>query len=172
MRRCCIVWRQYRKRKQSKASPYPYFRRRWSKKGGAAVSSSRLLHWTCGLSLFPSSLWSHSVHAPMSIYRHRTWAELGLAFLLFLGYSSILAEPPADRISGVVLDPQGAGVSSAHVSLLDAAVTVLLETNSDANGNFSFNSVMPGTYQLPPPSVQRTSSTITPQVLQSTGRMR
>jgi hypothetical protein len=69
--------------------------------------------------------------------------------LLLLAFAHcLLAEPPADRVSGTIVDPQGAEVSNAHVSLLNAAGTTVLETTSDNNGNFAFNSVSPGAYQL------------------------
>lgn len=68
--------------------------------------------------------------------------------LLWLSCSSLLAEPAAGSIAGKVLDPQGAAVSGAHLSLLNAAGTVVRDFISDAQGNFTLDAVSPGYYQI------------------------
>jgi hypothetical protein len=69
-------------------------------------------------------------------------------FWIFAACCSLAAEPPGGRITGKVLDPQGATVSGAHLSLLNAAGTSIRETTSDAQGNFTLDGINPGSYQL------------------------
>ncbi len=54
----------------------------------------------------------------------------------------------AGRVWGKVLDPQGAPVENAHVKLLDSAGALTSESTSDSLGNFSFESVEVGQYQI------------------------
>ena len=73
---------------------------------------------------------------PISTFRRQLW-RLGVCGLLILLTSSgLLAEPPLGRIAGTVLDPQGAAVSGASVSLLNAAGTTVRSAVSDAQGHF------------------------------------
>ena len=65
-----------------------------------------------------------------------------------LAVTSLRAEPPLGRISGKVLDPQAASVREAKISLVNAAGTTVASTSSNAEGDFSFESVRPGSYQL------------------------
>ena len=65
-----------------------------------------------------------------------------------LAVTSLRAEPPLGRISGKVLDPQAASVREAKISLVNAAGTTVASTSSNAQGDFSFESVRPGSYQL------------------------
>jgi hypothetical protein len=70
-----------------------------------------------------------------------------LAWILLAG-TWLAAEPPLGRIGGKVLDPQGAIVPGAHVSLVNAAGTTVASTTSDAEGSFAFESMSAGSYQL------------------------
>jgi Carboxypeptidase regulatory-like domain len=50
-------------------------------------------------------------------------------------------------VTGTVLDPMGAVVPGAGITLIDAKKKIL-ETSSDAAGHFEFAAVAPGTYEL------------------------
>jgi hypothetical protein len=52
------------------------------------------------------------------------------------------------QLVGVILDPQGAPVSNAHIRLIAGTSAVSGETRSDGQGNFQFASIIPGTYRL------------------------
>ena len=51
-------------------------------------------------------------------------------------------------ISGVVLDPSGASIASANVSLMDSDSKPQAQASTDNNGAFSFGDVAPGKYTL------------------------
>ena len=67
---------------------------------------------------------------------------------LMLAVTILRAEPPLGRISGKVLDPQGAAVARAHVALLNAAGSTVRETTSDAEGQFLLDRIDSGSYQV------------------------
>src|SRR5271157_366889 len=70
----------------------------------------------------------------------------GLCLLLFCAH--LWAAPEEGRVSGRVLDPQGAPVSQARVRLVNAAGATVGETHSDDQGRFTLDGVDPGVYQL------------------------
>ncbi len=89
----------------------------------------------------------------MNASKRKSWtAYLRVAFpafcVLLLWASLCWAGPETGRVSGRVLDPQGAPVSQAHVALVNAAGTTVGETNSDGQGNFVLPGFDPGVYQL------------------------
>ena len=67
--------------------------------------------------------------------------------LLLLGCGNLIAAE-SSRITGKVLDPKGATVAGAKVTLTNAAGTVIRQSNSDAQGIFVFEGIDPGQYQL------------------------
>jgi len=69
-----------------------------------------------------------------------------LCLVLFCAH--LWAAPEAGRISGRVLDPQGAPVLQAHLKLINAAGTTVGDTRSDDQGRFTLDSIDPGDYQL------------------------
>jgi hypothetical protein len=72
-----------------------------------------------------------------------------LALLLFSAWAGVLAEPvTVGRISGKVLDPQGAIVPGAHVALLNAAGAAVRQTITDQQGGFALDRVDSGSYQI------------------------
>ncbi len=81
-----------------------------------------------------------------------TWRANGrmaarvLAWLL-LACGSLSAVDPG-RISGRVLDPKGATVATAQVTLSNAAGTAVRQATTDAQGNFILDGIDPGQYQL------------------------
>ena len=58
------------------------------------------------------------------------------------------AEEAEGRINGTVKDPDGAVVSGASVSLLNAYHAVIAATTTDADGRFALEKLEPGDYQL------------------------
>ena len=59
-----------------------------------------------------------------------------------------VAEEGEGRINGTVKDPDGAVVSGASVSLLNAYRAVIAATTTDAEGRFTLEKLEPGDYQL------------------------
>src|SRR5271166_3788369 len=80
-------------------------------------------------------------------YRAPRTLQLLLGLLLLLGWN-LSASADEGRISGRVLDPQGAPVSQAHVKLVNAAGTTVGETRSDEQGQFVLDVIGAGVYQL------------------------
>jgi hypothetical protein len=70
------------------------------------------------------------------------------ALVLSFWVTNVVAEPAPARIVGKVLDPQGASVAGARVSLINAAGSTVGTTTSDSLGSFAFESVRSGSYQL------------------------
>src|SRR6202790_5371433 len=52
------------------------------------------------------------------------------------------------RLSGAVTDASGAVVSGASVKLQDANGSIVAQTTTDRNGNYSFSSLSPGNYRV------------------------
>jgi hypothetical protein len=71
-----------------------------------------------------------------------------VALIVSFCVTSVVAEPASGRIVGKVLDPQGASVAGAGVSLINAAGATVRATTSDPLGSFAFEGVRPGSYQL------------------------
>ena len=60
----------------------------------------------------------------------------------------IVAQDSEGKITGTVKDPDGAVVSGASVSLLNANRAVVTATTTDAEGRFALEKIKPGDYQL------------------------
>jgi Carboxypeptidase regulatory-like domain len=52
------------------------------------------------------------------------------------------------HLSGVVTDPSGAAIGGANVKLMDENNSVVSQTTTDSNGNYSFSSLSPGNYRV------------------------
>jgi hypothetical protein len=85
-----------------------------------------------------------SKRASFKAYLRATFPALCL--LLFCAH--LWGAPEKARVSGRVLDPQGAPVSQARIKLMNAAGTTVGETHSDEQGRFTLNGIDPGDYQL------------------------
>ena len=59
-----------------------------------------------------------------------------------------VADDADGKINGTVKDPEGAVVSGASVSLLNAHRAVISATTTDAEGRFALEKLEPGDYQL------------------------
>ncbi|MGH9351397.1 MAG: carboxypeptidase regulatory-like domain-containing protein, partial [Terriglobia bacterium] len=75
------------------------------------------------------------------------FAALVCAFLLF-GFSPLAAQIATGGITGTVLDPSGAAVPGANITLSNVATGVNSATRSTATGNYSFSGLPPGTYTI------------------------
>jgi len=73
-----------------------------------------------------------------------------LAFSFFLlGYACQLkAQVLYGSVSGTIMDPSGAGVPKAHVTVTNLATGVVNETDADENGHYTFTDIRPGDYDL------------------------
>ena len=52
------------------------------------------------------------------------------------------------RLSGMVIDPSGAAVGGANVTLQDENGATVAQTSTDSNGNYAFSSLAPGAYRV------------------------
>jgi hypothetical protein len=87
---------------------------------------------------------------PMALARHLarrlTWAIAAMA-LISLGLP-LSAQTTSGTVSGVVKDPQGAGMPTAVVTLTSGLRGTVLTANVGKGGEFTFASVPPETYTL------------------------
>jgi hypothetical protein len=81
-----------------------------------------------------------------SRYVAPTAGALEIAACLLLLCATALAG--SGGIQGRVLDPQGAAVAGAKVTLINAAGSKVGETRSDQNGNFVLAGIAPGVYHV------------------------
>ena len=88
------------------------------------------------------------MQTPTSISRCRLWREVLCGLCLLLACGRLAADPFVGHVDGKVLDPQGAPVEAAHVSLVNAAGSTIRAVTSDEQGNFGFADIDPGSYQL------------------------
>ncbi|MDQ2975795.1 MAG: Plug and carboxypeptidase regulatory-like domain-containing protein [Acidobacteriota bacterium] len=74
---------------------------------------------------------------------------LSLAATLLLGLSGVaLAQETTGRIAGQVVDPAGAVVGNAEVTLTNTSTREERKVQTDENGNYSFTQLQPATYDL------------------------
>src|ERR1700719_3930380 len=55
---------------------------------------------------------------------------------------------PASSVAGTLLDPSGAAIAQAQVSLLAAGDKAVAQTTTDSAGSFHFDNLAPGNYIL------------------------
>jgi len=57
-------------------------------------------------------------------------------------------QSPARGISGTLLDPSGAAIAKAHISLSSSDGNLIAEATTDNSGSFRFEHIAPGNYTL------------------------
>jgi Carboxypeptidase regulatory-like domain len=72
--------------------------------------------------------------------------SVGLCLILVGWHASASIDP--GRVAGKILDPQGSPVAGGRLRLLNSGGTSIRETTSDEQGNFVFDEIEPGEYQL------------------------
>ncbi len=70
----------------------------------------------------------------------------GLSVLSARELSDDQPRSPYRAISGTVVDPSGAAIANAQVSLLDSDSKLLAQVDTDESGSFHFDNVAPGKY--------------------------
>ena len=75
------------------------------------------------------------------------FAALVCVFLLF-GVFPLAAQIATGGVTGTVLDPSGAALPGANITLTNVATGVNTATRSTATGNYSFSGLPPGTYTI------------------------
>ncbi|MEP6911606.1 MAG: carboxypeptidase regulatory-like domain-containing protein [bacterium] len=84
----------------------------------------------------------------MKLFNH-TLRLLSLAAVLVLCLSVVaFAQETTGRISGQVVDPAGAIVSNAEITLTNVATHGLRKAQTDESGNYTFTQLQPGLYDL------------------------
>jgi hypothetical protein len=78
--------------------------------------------------------------------KFQTFIVLALA-ALSLG-PVCLAQTFSASITGMITDPSGAVVSGGAVQLKNMATNDVRDTNSEANGSYKFDNLLPGTYEI------------------------
>src|SRR5436189_5490297 len=84
----------------------------------------------------------------MKLFNH-TLRVLSLAAVLVLCLTVIaFAQETTGRISGQVVDPAGAIVANAEITLTNVATHELRKAQTDESGNYTFTQLQPGLYDL------------------------
>jgi hypothetical protein len=72
-----------------------------------------------------------------------------LAFVMLLNFVPVgFAQGTTSRVTGVVLDPNGAVVPSAKVTLTNEGTKVAFTSETSSTGTYAFESVQIGAYTL------------------------
>jgi hypothetical protein len=81
--------------------------------------------------------------------RQKTFIHFLLTFLLAFPYSaSAFAQGTTSRVTGVVLDPNGAVVVNAKVTLTNEGTQLAFTSETSSTGTYTFDSVQIGSYTL------------------------
>ena len=68
--------------------------------------------------------------------------------IIFISLTDVSAQQDTGNVSGVIVDSSGAAVADAEVRLLNAQQITLGATKTAAQGNFIFENIPPGSYQI------------------------
>ena len=79
----------------------------------------------------------------MKTFLTKTWLALILA-----GGVSAYGQGLTGSISGNISDPSGSAIPGADIALTNVATTQARQTRSDANGDFVFTQILPGTFKM------------------------
>jgi hypothetical protein len=96
----------------------------------------------------PDRLGFHSNFRRVAEVRGLLSRTIGASLLLLISCSVALSDPLPNRVSGKIIDPDGAPVDGAHVKVLAADGTALRETTSDQSGEFHLGELNAGTFTL------------------------
>jgi len=78
----------------------------------------------------------------------RVYSLYCLAFILLFCAVSGFAQTGSTSLRGTVLDPNGAVIAGAQITLVSAEIGINLTTATDKNGFYQFQDVRPATYAL------------------------
>lgn len=73
---------------------------------------------------------------------------LVIALLIFSFETAVLAQGTTTRVSGTVMDSSGGVVGGATVTLTNEATRAALTTQTDSNGSYAFDLILPGNYSV------------------------
>ena len=79
--------------------------------------------------------------------RGSPWAMLAMLLALLAGLPA-LAQTFSGSISGMVTDASGAAVRDAKLQLVNVATQDTRVQTSGADGTYTFNNILPGTYKI------------------------
>src|SRR6201993_1012469 len=72
-----------------------------------------------------------------------------LSLILGVTFSSfVFAQLPTATVNGTIIDPQGAAVANAKVTIVNQATGVMRDTSSSTDGSYTFANVTPGDYSV------------------------
>ncbi len=90
-----------------------------------------------------------------------------LLLLLVLLTAGMLAQNISSSVKGVVVDPSGAVIGGASLTLTNQATATTFNTKSDDGGAFTFTNVLPGSYSLKVEANGFRSTTLTDVAVQA-----
>src|SRR2546428_711467 len=88
------------------------------------------------------------MEAPMSTSKQSLFAILVLLCALMLSNTPAAAQTVTGTISGTIVDPSGAVISGASVTLLDERTGDTRKATTNGEGRFVFSAVQPEVYTL------------------------
>ena len=80
--------------------------------------------------------------------QHRMTRIVSVFLFLLAAWSGAVAQSNYGAVRGTVLDPQGAAISKAMVTLTDESTKIARTTVANGAGEYVFNAVEPGKYDL------------------------
>jgi len=86
-------------------------------------------------------------HSSLGMPRRLMWVA-GLAFIVLAHLTSAQAQQTTGNVRGIVKDPAGAVVAGAKVTLTDKKTNNSLNTSTTSDGEFQFNNLLVGDYQI------------------------
>src|SRR5271157_5317587 len=78
----------------------------------------------------------------------RVYSMFCLGFILLFCIAPVFAQIGSTSLRGTVLDPNGAVIPGAQITLSSAEIGISLTTQTDKNGFYQFQDVRPATYTL------------------------
>jgi hypothetical protein len=73
---------------------------------------------------------------------------ISIAFLIAMSLSTVAGQGTTSRVTGIVVDPAGATVENATVTLRNEATNLAITTQTTSTGAYVFDSVQVGTYTV------------------------